>query len=611
MSLADCIKKAGKALSKSDRMEIEASYKRYVDDGADDASAAMKAIDDLSTSINRQLDDILSQVEAAGGAIKQPDALRDPITREDAEYTASQIAGRIMGTPDGRLPYDYKMDSMPSGAVNPKLSGVFKKRSFNIPDELVEDFLENDIEVLASRYKQGTAPDIEIKAEFGDVEMTAEREAIRKEYADMAKAAGGKKGEKLIEEGNARIKDIAAMRDRIRGKYGQVDPNNVFVRAGRVARDLNYMRFMGGVVAASIPDVGRIVMAEGLVNSFKGLGKAVYNLKAFKVAAKEAKEYGIGIDVLMGGRADIIADVADYAQGGTAFERGVRSLANKFSTINLMNYWTAGTKQLHAVTMQNRLINELLSGKIDPRLKQLGIDDANAQNIAKELKSHAKNIDGIYIANHAEWDSPALKEMWVNALRKESDRVIIVPGQEKPLFMSNELGKSIMQFKSFMFSSTQRVMISGLQKQDKAYIQGLMTMVSFGMMSYAFKQWDAGRDLSDDPKAWVVEGIDRAGALGILMEANNTLEKMSYNNMGLRPMLGISAPASRYASRSNEEALLGPSLGSLLSLTLRLAAGLSGEEGWQESDTRALRRLLPGQNLSLLRQIFDKLEEEL
>jgi hypothetical protein len=51
-----------------------------------------------------------------------------------------------------------------------------------------------------------------------------------------------------------------------------------------------------------------------------------------------------------------------------------------------MDYWTAGMKQLHAVTMQNSIIDELLKGKIDKRLSRLGIDDANAMNIARATR---------------------------------------------------------------------------------------------------------------------------------------------------------------------------------------------------------------------------------
>jgi hypothetical protein len=159
-------------------------------------------------------------------------------------------------------------------------------------------------------------------------------------------------------------------------------------RAARVARNLNYMRLMGGVVASSmylmLPEH---LWPKGSPKHFtKGLVPLAKNLKTFKVSAAEAKRYGVGVDVLMRGRSQIISDISDYTRGGTAFERGVQSLTDNFGRINLMDYWTAGVKQLHAVTMQNSVIDELLKGKIDKRLSRLGIDDANAMNIARATR---------------------------------------------------------------------------------------------------------------------------------------------------------------------------------------------------------------------------------
>ncbi|PCH98507.1 MAG: hypothetical protein COB84_01970 [Rhodobacteraceae bacterium] len=528
----------------------------------------------------------------------------------DTESLAMEIAGRIMGTPDGRLPYDYKIGENSSGGVSNNLSGPFQKRSFAIPDELMEEFLENDIEVLGARYIKSTAPDLELMRRYDDVEMKSELKDIEQEWLKRIKdEPDSKKALKLEKQKDKDIKNISAMRDRLRGTFGQVDHTNPWVRAARVARDLNYMRLLGGVVASSFSDVARIVAAEGIQNTFKNaLVPMVTKMGTFKIAAHEAKLWGVGTDSLMGGRAEILADVADYAAGGNAFERGVRSAATKFSSINLMNQWTGGMKQLHAVAMQTRIIPELRAGKIDRRLNQLGIDDANAKNIALELKNHAEEIDGVWIANARAWENQELAMMWAGAVRKESDRVIIIPGQEKPLFMSTELGKTIGQFKTFMFSATQRILLSTLQQQDSHYIQGVMSMLSLGMMTYAFKQWDAGRELSDDPAVWIAEGIDRSGMIGILMEANNTIEKVSQNSMGIRPLLGINAPASRYASRSILDSMAGPTFG-LMGTVAQVAGGISGEREWDKSDTRALRRLLPGQNLSILRQGLDKIEE--
>ena len=200
----------------------------------------------------------------------------------------------------------------------------------------------------------------------------------------------------------------------------------------------------------------------------------VANLKEFKMAAREAKLYGVGTDALMGGRAEIIADIADYSRGGTKFERGVRTAATKFSSINLMNYWTGGIKQLHAVVTQTRVAEDLLKGKYDKRLGQLGIDEAESKNIAAQLKKYGKKIDGVWVWNTKDWDNQDLAMQWGAAIRKESDRVIIVPGQEKPLFMSSELGKTIFQFKSFMFSATQRVLLSTHSGTRQALHSGLI-----------------------------------------------------------------------------------------------------------------------------------------
>ena len=638
--------KTGRAGLTGRRSEIgiaESRQRKRANDLHDRISGLNHTIKDLETRIKKLDEDALDSINQleksvskwpgkSGNAVRSMIGSRDGVAAKnaskalldsikklnnvdleaiDTEDIATQIAGRVMSTPDGRLPYDYKIGDTGTGSnVKNNLSGPFQKKAFLIPDELMEDFLENDIEVLAARYLKSTAPDLELTKRFGDVEMKAELKQIEDEWLKkMKEEPDAKKREKLNKQKDKDIKNIAAMRDRIRGTYGEVDHNNPWVRAGRVARDLNYMRLLGGVVASSFSDVARIVAAEGIANTFRhGLKPLVSNIKGFKVAAHEAKLWGVGTDALMGGRAEILADVADYSAGGTAFERGVRAAATKFSSINLMNQWTGGMKQLHAVTMQTRLIPELRRGKIDRRLAQLGIDDANARNIGEELRKHATEVDGVWLANVNSWDHAELGSMWGGAIRKESDRVIIMPGQEKPLFMSSELGKTVGQFKTFMFSATQRILISNLQRQDSHYIQGMLAMVSLGMMTYAFKNWDAKREISDDPAVWVSEGIDRSGMLGILMEANNTIEKISGNSMGMRPLLGINTPASRYASRSALDSAVGPTFG-LLGTVLDVAGGVAGDRPWEQSDTRALRRLLPGQNLSIIRQGLDEAEK--
>jgi hypothetical protein len=566
---------------------------------------AKQAQDDIATATGAEkikLQKIIDRAEYKKGM---------DFAEQEYEDLAKQIAQRIKGSPDGRLPYDWKMGEGSSKLNGTPMRGPLRSRTFQIPDNMVEDFLDNDIEDLGRIYLRQIAPDIELKRAFGDVEMTNEIAEVESWYSTaILKAKTSSERARLERARRSDIEDIAGMRDRIRGVYGMEDPDNIFHRIGRVSTNLNYMRLMGGVVASSVPDVARIFMAEGIVKTFtKGLIPLASNLKTFKVAAAEAKRYGVGVDALMRGRSQIISDISDYTKGGTAFERGVQSATDNFGRINLMDYWTAGVKQLHAVTMQNSVIDGLLKGNIDKRLSRLGIDDANAINIARQLKKHAEKVDGVWLSNAKNWDVPELEQIWGAAIRKESDRVIVVPGQEKPLFMSTPMGKTILQFRSFMFSSTQRMTIAAMQGQDHNAVGGLLMLTSFGMMSYSFKQWDANREITDDPTALIIEGIDRSGSLGAIMELNNTMEKMSSNNFGLRPLLGVDLPAARFASRSIADGVMGPTFGQGIDLVARVANAGLGEDDWTESDTRAVRRLIPGQNLTGLRNGFDAIEK--
>tara|TARA_B110000037_G_scaffold114971_1_gene132151 strand:+ start:3042 stop:6065 length:3024 start_codon:yes stop_codon:yes gene_type:complete len=533
--------------------------------------------------------------------------------RQDYESLAEEIAQRIQGSPDGRLPYDWKLGSGSNsrGINGTALRGPLRNRVFQIDDEIVEEFLENDIETLGARYLQNVAGDIELVRKFGDVNMDDQLKNINKWYAKKKndKSLTPKQQEKLEKQRESDVRDIAGMRDRIRGVYG-FSEDNIWTRMARSSRDLNYLRLLGGVTVSSLPDVSRVFMAEGFVKTFKsGLGPLIKNTKQFKEAASELKRYGVGTDAIMSGKSEIIADVGDYAQGGTAIERGLRSASSKFGKINFLDHWTAGMKQLHAVTMQTSIFDGLKKGVYDKRLARLGIDEQSAKDMYEQVVKYGKNEDGVWLTNAKNWDRPDLERMWGAAVRKESDRVILIPGQEKPLFMSTEMGKTVGQFRSFILSATQRVFIAALQNQDHNAVGGLASLVGMGMFTYYLKQKIAGRDVTEDPAVWVMEGIERSGAIGVIGEISNTIEKISGNSLGLRPLLGIDAPASKQVARSVHESALGPTFGSLLSTTIAAANAISDENEMTEADDRTLRRLVPLQNLFYLNLGYDAIQK--
>jgi len=148
----------------------------------------------------------------------------------------------------------------------------------------------------------------------------------------------------------------------------------------------------------------------------------------------------------------------------------------------------------------------------------------------------------------------------------------------------------------------------GMARGDLATISGIATMVSFGAASYILRQKLAGREVDTSPQALLAEGIDRSGVLAWLMDGNNIIEKMTRGRVGMSALLG-KAPQSRYASRGVAGSLGGVSVDTLDKIFQITGSVSQGDIS--KSDVKAMRRLLPMQNIFYLGWLFDSMEDEL
>jgi hypothetical protein len=131
-----------------------------------------------------------------------------------------------------------------------------------------------------------------------------------------------------------------------------------------------------------------------------------------------------------------------------------------------------------------------------------------------------------------------------------------------------------------------------------------MMMLALGALTYKIKTEGGGYEVSSDPRKWAVEAFDRSGLAGWLMEANNMAEMATRGRVGLSAVTG--EISSRYASRTQAEALLGPTFGAALEAQRLTGAAFAGD--WSAGDTHALRKLMIGQNLFYVRGLFDAAE---
>ena len=515
----------------------------------------------------------------------------------ELDDVSRQITDNITGSANGRINYE---------AV-PLARGPMKERTLAISDYAIEDFLESDAEVVARIYTRTMGIDSELAMSFGSPDMARQLDQVREEFAALRKKvpAGDEKTMKAIDDRmKADIRDIEGMRDRLRGTYAMPrDPNSIMVRGARVMRNLNYVRLLGGMTASAIPDLGRSVMIHGMMRTVRdGVVPLVKNLRTFRLAAEESKLAGTALDMVLDSRAMQLAEVWDDYGRLSKFERGVHAMTSRYGVVSLMAPWNAAIKQFVGVVTQTRILQAAeagaaIGGKDVERLAFLGISPEMTGRIAKQFSAHGEKTNGVYLASTGKWTDGEAVEAFRAAMVKEIDRAIVTPGQDKPLMMSTELGKTIGQFKTFAFASTQRTALAALQQRDAAALNGALLSVGLGMISYGVKSYAAGYETSEDPKRWISEGLDKSGLFFWMSDAMNTGGKL----------VGFNG-ASRYASRSVSETILGPTLGGALNLAATVGSA-AGHGEWKASDTRALRRLLPYQNLIYFRRLFDQAEE--
>tara|TARA_R100000808_G_scaffold6274_1_gene18764 strand:- start:42 stop:2957 length:2916 start_codon:yes stop_codon:yes gene_type:complete len=539
--------------------------------------------------------------------------VRDWVRSRDPELSAPEVQG-VVATISNHI-NNYHLGKVPY-ELPPNLRGPLKQRVFDIPDELIEDFLEMDVAVVWGNYVRTMAPDIELTRLYGSVDMADVFDTVSRDWKDVLDAAPPKKRKRLEKQHQDDLRDLHAIRDLLRNEQlGTADPAGMAFRMSSTARDLNYLRLFGGMVLSSIPDVARAVSINGLTRTLRGWTKLALQPTLARASMREMKKWAIGLDMSLNTRALALGQLDDVYARNTKLERGVKQLTSPFAKVALLAPWNAFWKQTTGVIATDRVLEESIkwaAGTISKnwkrRLAQAGIDESMAKRISDEFAAHGD--DGVLKLPQVDrWSDLDAAQTLQAVVLRDVDRAIVTPGvSERPLLLHSELGKLASQGKTFAMSAHHKITIADLQHRDAAAFNGFLLMVAGGLASYAIKEKIAGRELSTDAAELLSESLDRSGALAVLWEASHTLDKM---NIGPGSVMGV-GPKSRYRYSELEEVLLGPTAG-VLGGTARLIEGtadsIRGNDELDDKDVKTLRRLLPYQNVFWLRSIFDSLEE--
>jgi hypothetical protein len=505
----------------------------------------------------------------------------------------------------------------------PVKRGPLKERTFRIADELVEDFLENDMELIMRRYTRVMGAEVELAKKFGRADMKEQIDAIRKEYTDLRKQAKTDDARDKLNRAEARdIKNLEAFRDLIRGTYRAAEEGSEWSKLTRAALAWNYTRLLGGVVLTSVTDASRLIGVHGVRATMKeALPALVSNLKAARLSRQDARDLGVIAETVLQSRLASLADLHDpYAQG-SKFDRFLSNTTNAFSKATGLSWWNDTMKTMASVMTQNRILRNAKNySKADKRERAymafLGINEDMAQRIAVQFEKHGAEENGIFGANVSKWDDELARRAYGAALAKDVDRTIITKGvADTPLWMKTNWGRLIMQFKSFALASHQRTLIAGLQERPQRLAEQMVFATAIGMMISYLKMIERGdtdraEDLISNPGKWVADGLDRTGILALPFDVTNTADKVvsSYGgpNIGINRIFSEIAGdentgggATRYASRNATGAIGGPTVGIFEDLA-NIASSLAKND-FNKGSANALIRQIPGATLPGIR----------
>jgi tetratricopeptide (TPR) repeat protein len=546
----------------------------------------------------------------------------DFIDAPDKDGYINEIVDGIFDNITGRA-----MDEDVPDWMVPIARGPLKGRTFRIPDALVEDFLENDVEMIARRYVRTMAADVELTRAFGRADMKDQFAEIRADYDKLrARAKTDKERLQLGVQEQRDIRHIEAFRDMLRGTYRAVEEQSNWSAFTRLALGWNYIVKLGGVTLSSLPDLMSVVTRNGL-RSFMddGLPALVSNTKALRIAKRDAMEMGAVTETVLQSRLAELADLHDPYASGTMADRIMGNVTTAFSKLTFLDRWNDMNKSIVAVMTGNK-VSRLLLSNIDEvpdkwgvvgkqvnfaglskhergYLGKLGIDEAMGTRIADQIQRHGLQENGVWGLNVRAWTDKDAKRAIAAALNKEVDGVVVTPGvADRPLWARSNTGKMIMQFKSFGLAAHQRLLLSRLQGRPKHMAEFILLGSLFGMMVSYLKyiergDFEAAERLTENPGLWIADGFDRTGIASVLMEVSNTGEKLGLP-FGVKTAAQLlagdedrGADVSRYASRNTAGALLGPSIGTLQDIATIASQAAQGE--FNSQGARAIVRNIP------------------
>lgn len=481
-----------------------------------------------------------------------------------------------------------------------------KQRKLDLPTVQLAQFRERNAANVMTRYIESVGTHIEMRRRFPEGNLNKQFDQIDEEYkALIANEPNARKKKKLNRQWVRDKNDLNTMLSRV---FHQIkssdDPQGALAKGIRLAKTYNMTTQLGGIVFSSLPDMARPIMQYGLAPFTRSLAGRMQNFfrGTGKMRKTEMQKMGIAIENVLDNRASQMAEM-----WGEPVDKASGWLMRTFGKVTMFNRYTDMMENFAgqmAADFILRSANKVATGKRlskakKAQLARVGLDEDLLKRIDGQIGEDNKGL--LWTPETAKWDDMDVIRAFESAVAGEAQHVIIRRGAgDVPTFMDKSFESLVMQYMSFAYSATNRMLVNGmLQQRDIRVMEGLLASVFLGSVAGGIKATLRGEDVGKwEESQWLLEGIDRSGVLGIF----NTGINLARYGLALN---GVGEMPSRYLVRSTEQAFAGPvasNAGRVVKIATDIISGEADEDTMKNAE-----RLMPFWSNALhLREILEK-----
>lgn len=486
----------------------------------------------------------------------------------------------------------------------------------------IDDIFEDDVEALAHIYTRQMVGHAAMAEVYRGASLATGREITD---TDELLAAIKSEADGRALRADDDLANVKLAADVVRGV--PLGGHGVFAEATRSLQRLNFLTRGGGFAFAQVSEVGLLLSEGGLraaMRQMPVMRKIIWRMKDGTVNDQLLNEiltvWGPGQDRLLRQVVSRISYDDGALRTGGPVDFMLRRAGRALSDISGLHWINRVLKESAAVIQIQKFADAALTGKgIDEaRLKSIGISERQAQDIYANIKQHA-TFDGnrLTAINFDKWDAQSASD-FIIAVDKWSRKVI----QENDIgeyakWMTTDTGRIFTQFRSFGISAWESATLGNIQQLRQGNFRAFLTIVLpgiFGGLAYAARTYldSIGRqdrekflDQRLSVEAMARAAFNRAPASSLLPMAVDTMAEVG----GYDPIFSFAR-----TSGLEGDVLFGNPTFDVLAKYKDLVpvnAAIDSEREYTRQNFRALRTLIPFQNLVGVKNVLDYVESGL